>query len=136
MGVIKSDPEKQGSYNWQDVTAKKFKTYFYRIKHLEETTDLISWSTTVSLKPINSIPENGIIYPNPYSTGPLYLKLPAEIEPQTAEIKVFNKNGKFLLQESLDSPQLISDLKQLRPGLYFIQISSSELQLNFRWIRK
>ncbi|KPQ19851.1 MAG: type IX secretion system substrate [Algoriphagus marincola HL-49] len=136
LGVVESDPEKQGRYNWQDVTAKKFKTYFYRIKHVEETTDLISWSTTVRLKPINSIPENGIIYPNPYTTGPLHLKLPPEIDPQTAEIKVFSKNGLSLIQERLKSPRVISDLKRLRPGLYFIQISSSELQLNFRWIRK
>ncbi|MBY5951139.1 T9SS type A sorting domain-containing protein [Algoriphagus marincola] len=136
LGAVESDPEKQGRYNWQDVTAKKFKTYFYRIKHVEETTDLISWSTTVRLNPINSIPENGIIYPNPYTTGPLHLKLPAEIDPKTAEIKVFHKNGTSLIQESLDSPQLISDLKRLRPGLYFIQINSSEIQLNFRWIRK
>lgn len=136
LGAVESDPEKQGRYDWQDVTAKKFKTYFYRIKHVEETTDLISWSTTVRLNPINSIPENGIIYPNPYTTGPLHLKLPTEIDPQTAEIKVFHKNGTSLIQESLDSPQLISDLKRLRPGLYFIQINSSEIQLNFRWIRK
>lgn len=136
LGAVESDPEKQGRYNWQDVTAKKFKTYFYRIKHVEETTDLISWSTTVRLNPINSIPENGIIYPNPYTTGPLHLKLPAEIDPKTAEIKVFHKNGTSLIQESLDSPQLISDLKRLRPGLYFIQINSSEIQLNFRLIRK
>lgn len=136
LGVVQSDPEKQGRYNWQDVTAKKFKTYFYRIKHVEETTDLISWSNTVRLNPINSIPENGIIYPNPYTTGPLHLKLPAEIDPKTAEIKVFHKNGTSLIQESLDSPKLIPDLKRLRPGLYFIQINSSEIQLNFRWIRK
>lgn len=136
LGVVESDPENQGRYDWQDVTAKKFKTYFYRIKHMEETTDLISWSTTVRLKPIKSIPENGIIYPNPYTTGPLHLKLPPEIDPQTAEIKVFHKNGTSIIQESLDSPQLISDLKRLRPGLYFIQINSSEIQLNFRWIRE
>ncbi|WP_289029999.1 T9SS type A sorting domain-containing protein [uncultured Algoriphagus sp.] len=136
LGAVESDPEKQGRYDWQDVTAKKFKTYFYRIKHVEETTDLISWSTTVRLNPINSIPENGIIYPNPYTTGPLHLKLPTEIDSQIAEIKVFHKNGTSLIQESLDSPKLISDLKRLRPGLYFIQINSSEIQLNFRWIRK
>lgn len=85
-----------------------------------------------SLKGNNSI-ETFQLYPNPFS-GSVTIKLSKNISSERGNIRVFDLNGRVVLEEKKRNLNIPISLKKLSTGIYFIELSIDEI--GYRGIAK
>jgi hypothetical protein len=116
----KGDSDLIQEYAYLDRTAKKFQTYFYRIRQVD-TNGRDSWSTVVKKNSsLDLNPNRFQIFPNPHTFGEIAINLDEESE---FEILVFDYSGKSIKSFKYSKIDFSIYLKDLRPGAYLIWIT-------------
>jgi hypothetical protein len=101
------------------------KNYFYTITLMLFlfSASLIAQETKPSQKAQDSNSIEGLsLYPNPVSTGKLYISTKND---DSKDIEIFDVLGKKVLQVQLNSKEL--NLSSLNPGVYIIKIKENEI---------
>jgi hypothetical protein len=132
--------------NTQNVNEYKFKnpeagiTYFWSVQALDNTFSASAFAEEVSFSlPLTFTGEgkiNGInpeIFPNP-ATDYFIIKLHGE-EIQTFKVKVVTSLGKVVIDKMISYDETV-DISILPTGLYFVQTEGSDLNCEFKLIKK
>ena len=80
------------------------------------------------------------LYPVPYGSGTLMFELVENIKEEQGAVKVYDKRGKLLFSHEgiLQNIEevLVSNLKQLSPGLYMVEVLTAKDRQMVKWVRK
>ncbi|WP_161971823.1 T9SS type A sorting domain-containing protein [Algoriphagus kandeliae] len=136
IGEVNSQEENKGDYEFVDDQAPLYHAIYYRIKYSEGPNSLNSWSSTIRIAPIGTVPEEGVIFPNPYSSGPINLEIPNDWQIQEVEIKITDKTGRVVWSGPHLKKNFQSIVEPLPAGYYVIQLLAPTGRLTFRWIKK
>ncbi|NVJ85964.1 MAG: T9SS type A sorting domain-containing protein [Algoriphagus sp.] len=134
--LIEIPVQDQSRYEFIDHSASLFYPSYYRIKHSEDLSNLHSWSSTILLTPIGILPETGIIFPNPHSSGPISIEIPKALINQPINSQVINQAGISIWYAPHKRKNLEQFLENVAPGTYLIRIFTSEQMFTFRWVKK
>lgn len=138
VGEIMSngDSETKVSYSFLDENLPSIMDWYYQIKQIDNSGKW-SWSKVVLLKSISATPgEKVVIFPNPYSSGPIRLILPQKLESNKVMVSISNSTGVVISSQLLDKITFLHQLENLRSGLYLIQFTSPDQSQTIRWIRR
>jgi hypothetical protein len=94
---------------------------FYRVKQTDKEGNG-SYSEICQVNTSENNTENVSIYPNP-ADNTIYVSATGEVEPGT-RIVLTDITGKELMQRAMDQGQTTLPTRQLKPGLYCVQIQS------------
>jgi hypothetical protein len=132
--------------NTQNVNAYKFKnpepgvTYFWSVQALDNTFSASAFADEASFSlPLTFIGTGNLygmnpeIYPNP-ATDYFIIKLYGE-ELQSFKLKVVTSLGKVIINKIISSEETV-DISILPAGLYFVQTEGSDLNAEFKLIKK
>lgn len=136
IGEVDYQEENKGIYKFIDKQSPLYQAVYYRVKHSNNLTNLDSWSSTTRLAPVGKIPEDGMIFPNPYHSGPIYLEIPTDWKTQELLLQIIDKKGKLIWKGVYGKETLQHLLEPLPAGLYVIQIIAPNRQFMFRLIKK
>jgi len=80
------------------------------------------------------------LYPVPYTSGPLVFQLVENIKEEQGSIKVYDKRGNLLFSYEGELQNIeeavVSNLKQLSPGLYMLEVLTAKDRQMVKWVKK
>lgn len=134
--ISSGDSEATVSYSFIEKYLPSIMDWYYQIKQIDHSGKW-SWSKVVLLKSISVTPgENALIFPNPYSSGPIRLILPKGLESNKVMVSISSSTGVLISSRTLESNTFQDQSENLKPGLYLIRITSPHQSQTIRWIKR
>ncbi|PZX48506.1 T9SS type A sorting domain-containing protein [Algoriphagus chordae] len=133
--LSKGNSEIPVQYTFIDENISNSHSIYYKIKVIDLSGEL-AWSKIVRLaNDKTTIIEQVSIYPNPYSSGEIHIKLPDNFNTENTQIHIYTTQGHLTSSFAFDSSVFSNSLEMLRPGIYIINFSNSENSIQTRWIK-
>jgi hypothetical protein len=128
-----------GSYSFLDSAIPEHLKYgFYQITAIKDEVP-ISYSDLIRVDFPQPTLEAPIIFPNPYSGGPLSLHLKQYATFSKVEVQVLNSQGISMLGTTIGkgvaNDYLLNQLGELEPGYYLINFFGEGQISTFKWIK-
>lgn len=122
----------QHDYVFDDRTAKKGITYYYRLKQIDND-GAFAYTPVVSAE---LIPEGTLavrVYPNP-TTDQVFVELLGVSDP--VQVAVYDAIGQKITEEKDTGPDFIIPMQQLADGAYLIRITSGKSSFTKRIVKQ
>lgn len=134
--MSKGNSDEKISYSFQGENLPAMKDWYYQIKQVD-LSGKWSWSKVVLLKSVlNRISEKVLIFPNPYSSGPINLDFPDIFEENEVIVGISSSNGILISTRLFEKNSFLDQLENLKSGLYLIQFTSPKESQTIRWIKR
>lgn len=135
IGQIGSTEETAGQYHFEAPQPQIFTTSYYHIRYEETESGRISQTEVRHLAPWKIVPEHGLLYPNPYSSGSLSLVLPNVAPGDLIWVTLSDQKGVIIWEERTDQTSLLAQLQQQESGIYILRIVTESQDFLFRWVK-
>ncbi len=134
--VSKGDSEIKVTYSFQDENLPPMIDWYYQVKQVDFSGKW-SWSKVVLLKSVSSRNDEKIlIFPNPYSIGPIGLFLPKSFNENKVIVSISNSNGILISNQLYEKTTFLNQLESIKSGLYLIRFTSPNQSQTIRWIKR
>ncbi|MCX8111702.1 MAG: T9SS type A sorting domain-containing protein [Bacteroidia bacterium] len=115
-----------GQYKWEDLTPRRDKTYFYRIRAIERT-GATYLSSVVEARLSEAGTLNATLYPNP-SDGEAWL----ELSESGHSVRIWDAAGKLVWEGFAAEERVALPASQLSAGVYVVEVGGARL----RWVKR
>jgi hypothetical protein len=110
---------------------------FYQIKQVDQNGEG-SYSKVFRLEGIKNsdLETKLLLWPNPYTSGPIRISIPQELDKNLLSLKIFDIIGHVYYSGSFEEDQLEQIVERLHPSLYLLELSDNKVRHLFRLIKR
>lgn len=76
-----------------------------------------------------------LLWPNPYTSGPIHISIPQEIEKNHLSLRIFDFTGHVYYSGNFAEDQLGQILERLHPGLYLLELNDNNVRHLLRFMK-
>lgn len=110
---------------------------FYQIKQVDQNGES-SYSKVFRLEGIKNtdLETKLLLWPNPYTSGPIQISIPQELDKNRLSFKIFDIIGHVYHSGSFTEDQMEQIVERLHPGLYLFELSDEKQRYLLRFLKR
>ncbi|SMD42374.1 Por secretion system C-terminal sorting domain-containing protein [Aquiflexum balticum DSM 16537] len=135
--LSKGNSETVQQYSFSYVEKLTSANVYFRIKQVDQNGEG-SYGKVFRLEGFkNPVLESNLrLWPNPYTSGPIHISVPDNLNKRLVELKIFDSMGHIHYSGSFAEGQLEQILESLHPGLYLLELSDNKERHLLRFVKK
>ena len=139
VGEVLSAGNSEAVQHYSFAYREKFTSanIYYRIKQVDQNGES-NYGKVFRLEGIKNtdLETKFRLWPNPYTSGPIHISVPENLNKSLVELKIFDSIGHVYYSGSFADDQLEQILESLHPGLYLLELSDNKQRHLLRFIKK